>query len=406
MRVLSVQCPRYSPFAAIDIMHHDIVFYIFVIYTGSAILATLALYARQALLIAYILLGILMGPAVFNLVDDTKTITAISDIGIIFLLFLLGLHLQPQELLKMLHKTTILTLVSSSIFALVGFLVGWLFGFGIQNSIILGIALTFSSTIIGLKLLPTTVLHHRHAGEIIVSVLLMQDLIAIFVLIVLNSWGSKSLWMEIGVITFTLPALIGLAVVLERYVLIKLIARFDRIQEYIFLLTIGWCLGMAEIAAMMNLSHEIGAFIGGVALAHSPIARFIAENLKPLRDFFLIIFFFSLGATMQLDVLYAVLVPALVLSVLMLSLKPLVFRTLLVMLGEEKQLSMEMGMRLGHVSEFSLLIAVLALEVGAISQATNYLIQSVTVLTFVVSSYVIVMNYPTPIATSDRLRRD
>lgn len=389
-------------------MHTDtLVFHIFVIFTGSAILATLALYARQALLVGYIVWGVVLGPSGFGIVTDTSLIEDIAHIGIIFLLFLLGLNLQPQDLIHMLRKTTVVTMVSSLIFALLGFSIAWTFGFNQQESLLIAASTMFSSTIIGLKLLPTTVLHHKHTGEMMVSILLLQDLIAIVVLLVLQGWnkGNNPL-IDIGLLTLWLPLLMGFALVFERYVLVKLIRRFDKIQEYIFLMTIGWCLGMAELAEFLGLSHEIGAFIGGVVLASSPIARFIAESLKPVRDFFLVMFFFSLGASIQLNILYTVLLPASVLAGVFLLVKPFLFKYLMVKVGEPASLSLEIGFRLGQISEFSLLIAVVALDTGMISHKASYLIQAATIITFVVSSYFIVLTYPTPIAVSDRLRRD
>jgi len=389
-------------------MTESIVFYIFIIFAGSAVLATLALYARQALLIGYIVMGILMGPPVFGVIKDTVLISSIADIGIIFLLFLLGLNLQPQDLFHMLRKTTVLTLVSSLIFALVGALVGWAFGFSFAENLVIGIAAMFSSTIIGLKLLPTTVLHHKHAGEIMISVLLLQDLIAILMLLILQGLGKEgsSALFDIAMLSLNLPLMALFAIFFSRYVLIKLIRRFDKIQEYIFLMTIGWCLSMAEFSVQLGLSHEIGAFLGGVGLASSPLARYIAESLKPLRDFFLIIFFFTLGAKLNLHILSAVLAPATILAGMLLLIKPWVYQYLLIKLGEAPPLSLEMGVRLGQISEFSLLIAVVAASANIITEPASYLIQAATLLTFIFSSYYIVMRYPTPIAASDRLRRD
>lgn len=384
-----------------------IIFHIFVIFTGSAILATLALYARQALLVGYIIWGIILGPSAFAIIPNTDLINNIAQIGIIFLLFLLGLNLQPQDLLHTVRKTTVVTLVSSLIFAILGFAIGQAFGFELWESLLIGTSTMFSSTIIGLKLLPTTVLHHKHAGEIMVSILLLQDLIAIVVLLVLQGGGQGGTSLiNIGLLVLGLPLLIIFALLFERLVLVKLISRFDKIQEYIFLITIGWCLGMAELATFLSLSHEIGAFIGGVVLASSPIARFIAESLKPVRDFFLVIFFFALGASLELGILYTVLIPSLVLAATMFSIKPFIFKYLMVKVGEEANLSLEMGFRLGQISEFSLLIAVVALNTGFISDKASYLIQAATIMTFIASSYYIVQKYPTPIAVSDRLRRD
>jgi len=384
-----------------------VIFYIFLIFFGASILATIALYTRQSLIVAYIALGVIIGPFGLQWVDDPALISHISDIGIIFLLFLLGLNLDPKDLIRLLKNTTWITLISSSIFALVGFGIAIYFGFNMVESLLVGAAMMFSSTIIGLKLLPTTVLHHQHTGQIVISILLLQDLIAIVVMLLINAAGGPglSVW-EIVQITIALPLLSAFCYFFERYVLTKLIARFDKIQEFIFLIAIGWCLAIAELAHSIHLSHEIGAFIAGVAIASGPIALFISESLKPLRDFFLVLFFFSLGAGFNLHVVGEILLPATILATLMLIIKPFVFSFLLKRTEEIKSQSFEIGVRLGQVSEFSLLVAYVAHENQVVGDPIYYLIQTTTIFTFIVSSYVIVMKYPTPIAMSDKLRRD
>jgi Kef-type K+ transport system membrane component KefB len=282
-----------------------------------------------------------------------------------------------------------------------------LFGFPLVEAVIIGAALMFSSTIIGLKLLPTTVLHHQHTGEIIISILLMQDIIAVLILMLLPAeWHMALPILEVVELVLSLLGLIAFAFLFERFILIKLIQRFDRIQEYIFLMAIGWCLGMAELAVYIGLSAEIGAFIAGIVLATNPISMFIGESLKPLRDFFLIIFFFALGASFDLIMLEEVWLAAVIIAVLTLLLKPYIFKWLLRYSGEPDSVSMEVGVRLGQISEFSLLISVLALELNVIGQQAAYLIQFSTLITFLVSSYLVVMRYPSPIAISDKLRRD
>lgn len=385
----------------------EILHTIFLIFTGAALLSALALYARQSLLVAYIILGGVLGPWGLNLVSDTYTVQGIGHVGIIFLLFLLGLNLHPQKLLHMLREATSVTLVSSLLFALLGGLVAWWFGFDMVESLLIGSAMIFSSTIIGLKLLPTTELHHRRMGEIMISVLLLQDFVAIAILLLLEGLAKGAMpWSEAIVFVIALPVIGAVAYLCQKYVLITLIQRFDTIKEYVFLLAVGWCIGLAQLANVLGLSYEIGAFIAGVALATSPISFYISENLKPLRDFFLIMFFFSLGASFELPVLPQVLAPALILAVVVLAIKPLVFKTLLLREGEREKISWQIGTRLGQMSEFALLIAVLAVDAEVIGSRASYLIQATTLFTFIVSSYVIMLRYPTPIAVSDRLRRD
>lgn len=389
-------------------MENDsIVFSLFLIFFGAAMIATIALTMRQSLIIAYIAVGLLIGPSGFSLIHDPLLIQNIANVGIIFLLFLLGLNLNPKELYRMAGETSVVTGVSSILLVLSGYLFSQLFGFTLVESLIIGSALIFSSTIIGLKLIPTTVLHHQHTGEIIISVLLLQDIIAIILLLVLDgSAGETFDWINLVKPLIALPLLALATWAIEKYLLIRLIRAFDRIQEYIFLLAIGWCLGVAEAAELMGLSYEIGAFIAGVSIATSPIALFIAESLKPLRDFFLIIFFVALGANFDLSVLGQIWVAALGLTLIALFIKPLLYHFLLRFSQESSGRSIEVAVRLGQMSEFSLLLAVLAVEMHLISDQVGYLIQFATLLSFVVSSTYVVMVYPTPIALSDKLRRD
>ncbi len=380
---------------------------IFLIFTGAAILASLALYARQSLIIAYIFLGVLIGPWGLALVPEPKIIEDIASVGIIFLLFLLGLDLDPHSLSNMFSKAMITTILSSLLFACIGFVIALSFEFDFIEAVVIGATMMFSSTILGLKLLPTTVLHHRHLGEIIISVLLIQDLIAIFILIIFHGASKgNDLLLQFGILAITIPAVILFVFIVERYLLLPLIARFDTIREYIFLVALGWCLGIAELAEYVGLSVEIGAFVAGIAMARRPIAVYIAESLRPLRDFFLVMFFFSLGAGFDLSMIGLVIIPAASLALFVLLFKPLIFRWLLRKVAERPRTAKEAGFRLGQISEFSLLITIIALQSGYISAKASYVIQLATLITFIFSSYYIVMKYPTPISASEKLRRD
>ncbi|MGK2915516.1 MAG: cation:proton antiporter domain-containing protein [Porticoccaceae bacterium] len=386
----------------------DAVFHsFFLIFTGAALIASLAIYGRQPMLVAYIALGVLIGPYGFELVPDVQLIADISRIGIIFLLFLLGLDMQPQALFAVFRRVTHVTLISSVAFAAVGYGIGNLFGFSPIENVIIGLAMMFSSTIIAIKLLPTTILHHRHIGEMMVGLLLMQDFIAIFVLLVLlGGEGGQVDVARIGRTLVALPLLVAFCAGSVRFVLLKLFARFDRMAEYMFLLAIGWCLGVAEIAELAGLSREIGAFLAGISIATSPISQHIALSLKPLRDFFLILFFFSLGAKFNLGLLPQIAVAALVLGGTMLVLKPVLFRILLRSQSEKNLFAWDIGFRLGQISEFSLLIAYVAFSAGLIGELASHLIQAAAILSFLVSSYIVVFNFPSPIAIDDKLRRD
>ena len=388
-------------------MHGELLQLFFFIFSGGAIIASLALFGRQPLLVAYIVLGAILGPFGLELVSDVALISEIGSIGIIFLLFLLGLDMQPQALWRVLREVTHITLISSALFAVTGYIIADLFGYSTIESLVIGTGMMFSSTIIGIKLLPTTALHHKHSGELMVGMLLMQDFLAIFVLLLIISGDiSSQNLMPLSKTLLALPALAMASFLAVKFVLLPLLSRFDRIGEYVFLLATGWCLGIAEVAHYLGLSREIGAFLAGIALATSPIAQFIALNLKPLRDFFLILFFFSLGAGFDLSLLPAIIVPALILAGLMLVIKPLVYHRLLRSHSETESLAWDIGFRLGQNSEFSLMIACLAFSMGIIGTHSSHLIQAVAIITFLVSSYIVVFNFPNPIAPSDKLRRD
>lgn len=388
-------------------LEHPLLTSIFIIFTGAAILSTFALLTRQSMLVAYMLLGILVGPWGFKLLGDSQIVQRVGDVGIIFLLFLLGLSLPPQKLYHMLKKVSLVGLISSIIFTGIGFFVAWLFGFTITECWIVGAAMMFSSTIIGIKLLPTTVLHHQHTGEVMISILLLQDIAAILVLLLMHAVTVGGvLWLDFVKVLVGFPVVCGIAFLLEYFILRRLFARFNRIKEYMFLLAIAWCLSLGQLATLLGLSYEIGAFIAGVSLATSPISVYIAESLKPLRDFFLVLFFFSIGAGFNLNYFNKVIIPAMILGGCLLFIKPIVYRILLHYVSESKHVSWEVGVRLAQISEFSLIIAYVAQATQLIGNEAAYLIQAATILSFVVSSYWVVMRYPTPVAISDRLRRD
>jgi len=391
-------------------MHSEsILLSIFLIFGGAALLATAALYLRQAMIVAYLAIGAILGPWGLGLVTDADLIQDIARIGIIFLLFLLGLNLSPQKLFQLLKETILVTVFCTLIFGSVAAGIALAFGFSLIDALIIGMCASFSSTIIGLKLLPTTVLHHRHTGEVIISVLLLQDMIAIVTMLFIHAYGSgggEVPLSEIIKVLLALPVLGLVAWLGHHFIIIKLFLKFDRIQEYIFLLTIGWCLGIAQLAETMGLSYEIGAFTAGVAIATSPMALHIAESFKPLRDFFLVMFFFGLGAGFDLSVVAMVALPAVLIAGILLVIKPLVFRYLLMQQSENDKLAWETGVRLGQLSEFSLLIVFMAKQNLLISAEAFYVVQLATIITFVVSVYWIVARYPTPIAIKDELRRD
>lgn len=376
-----------------------------VVIVGAAVMGTLFLYAKQPIVIAYIALGIAIGPNGLAVVHKPDMIEQFSHFGIMLLLFLIGLSLQPTKLGKLFQEISLLTCGTSVLFFGVSFLCALLFGFNILGAALLGAAMMFSSTVVGLKLIPTTTLHHKRTGELMTSVLLLQDMLAILVILFITREKSDPVLVTFAMLIGKFVLLCLLAVAGVKLVMLPLLAKFSGIQEYTFVATLAWCLLWAEIAHLFGLSYEIGAFVAGLAIASSKVALVIAEHLKPLREFFLILFFFAVGAKLDLRhdpwlILWAVLF-----GTLLVPLKAFVFDLAFRKSGESPALSRELAVRLAQSSEFSLLVAFAAVSIGALTSEQSMMIQVATIVTFILSTYWVVLKYPTPISGSSVLRQ-
>jgi len=384
----------------------SIIFQLSAIILGAAILGTLFLYAKQPIIIAYIAAGVAIGPSGYGLIQNTDQIEQISHFGIILLLFLIGLNLQPRKLLRLIKKTSPLTLSTSLLFAMSGILFALIINFELSNAVIFGIAMMFSSTVIGLKLIPTTTLHHKRKGEIMTSILLIQDILAIVVILFITGEGSNSTLMTFAFLIIKFISLTALAFIGVKYIMTPLLIKFDVIQEYTFLATLAWCLLWAESAQLIGLSYELGAFVAGLSIASCMAALVIAEHLKPLREFFLIIFFFAVGAELNLNIDLSLLFAAVLFGALIVPLKALIFTKAFRWSGESAELSQELAVRLSQASEFSLLVAMSALSMGLLSKDNAMVLQIATITSFIISTYWVVMKYPTTISSNSRLNQD
>jgi glutathione-regulated potassium-efflux system ancillary protein KefC len=385
----------------------DFGFDLCVILAGAAILSAVAVYLKQPIVIAYILCGILVGPWGLGWVQNISFIENISHLGITLLLFLAGLNLHPDKLVKLFKKTTLITAANCFLSLLIAFGMARLFGFEMLESLCIGLAMMFSSTILAVKLLPTTRLHHEKMGAVCIAILIAEDLLALAVLAFIQCLGTpQGAFLGFAILSAKLVLFIGLLLLFEQYVLQKVMRYVDRLHETLFVLGLAWCFGIATFSNSLGLFHETGAFFAGVVLARHAVSRFIAEELKPLRDFFLVLFFFSLGANLDLGILKEILLPAILLTALFVIGKPWIFQKSFILSGEKPDFAKETGIRLGQLSEFSLLVAILAFELGHIGLKASQLIQLVTLLTFVVSSYWVVLKYPTPIGVSRQMTKD
>ncbi|KLV05506.1 sodium:hydrogen antiporter [Photobacterium aquae] len=384
----------------------SLIFQLCAIIISAALLGTLFLYARQPIILAYFAAGILIGPQGLNLITDADNITQIGHLGVILLLFLIGLNLQPKKLILLFQESALITLGTCGFFFAITLAVCLIIQLSLTDSLVVAAAMMFSSTVIGLKLIPTTTLHHKHMGEVMTSILLVQDILAICVIIFLNMGDGNAMWLSFVWMLGKFALITTLAFVGVRYIILPLFQRFDVIQEYSFVTTLAWCLLWAELGHQVGLSYESGAFIAGISIAVSKVSQAIAVHLKPLREFFLILFFFAIGAKMDIyhSNFYTLL--GIGYGIGLVAIKFWGFTTAFKQAHEKGPLTNELSARLSQASEFSFLVAYAAIQAEILSSNAATFIQITTMTTFIISTYWVVKRFPTPISADKKLRQD
>ncbi len=355
----------------------------------ATIIAIIARILKQPLIIAYILCGILAGPYVLNLIESKETLDLFSHIGIALLLFIVGLGLSPK-VIKEVGKVSVITGVGQVVFTLIiGFFICQFLGFAILESVYISIALTFSSTIIIMKLLTDKGDTETLYGKISIGFLIIQDLIVVFILLFLSSAQGAT-----SNISFIEMAIIGIGlllfVFLASYFLIpkvtKLIASS---QETLLLFSIGWCLALASIFQYFNFSMEVGALLAGISLSVSPYRFEISSKMRSLRDFFIIIFFILLGSQMAFTDVSGKIPVIIILSIFILVGNPLIVIFLMGRLGYTKRTSFLAGLTVAQISEFSIILIVLGIKLGHLSVEILSIVTFVGLITIAGSTYMI-----------------
>lgn len=344
---------------------------------------------RQPLVLGYILTGIIVGPSFFHIVESKEAFESFSQIGIALLLFIIGLGLNAT-VIKNLGRVVMLAAMSIlAVIGTLGYFITQGFGFTALESVIVGVALFFSSTIIILKALSDKKEQTRLYGKIAVGVILTDDIIATLALVAVAAIGSSgglSVGDVGGLVAKGIGLGIGLALVATK--LLPYVTRFFAgSQELLFLFTLAWGLGVANLFELIGFSLEVGALFAGVSLASLPYATEMSVRLKPLRDFFVILFFVMLGETFGFDNMSQAVVPALILSAVVLIGKPLLVMASLGVLGYTKFTSFKAGIHLSQISEFSILLVVFAHSLGIVSQEINAIITLVALITIAASTY-------------------
>lgn len=347
---------------------------------------------KQPLIVGYILTGLLAGPYGLDVIKDTHTLELFSKFGIAMLLFIVGLHLSPKVIREVGKVSLLAGLGQIIITSTIGFFIATLLGIDRIGALYIGIAITFSSTIIILKLLSDKGDLNKLYGKIAIGLLLMQDIIATVILI-LSSTVSNSGGNSLSVIiVFTLVKgmlLFNILLAVSAFLLPRVIHFIARSQELLFIFSLAWGMGLATVFSWMGFSVEIGALVAGVTLASTPYAHEMSSRLKPLRDFFVILFFILLGAQMSFGNIQTTLPAAIILSLFVLFGNPIIVIALTSLLGYKKRISFLTGMTITQVSEFSLIIATLGFEVGHLTKDVLSLITLTGLITITFSTYLI-----------------
>ncbi len=383
---------------------HDVFTELSIVIVITTVVSLIMRQLRQPLILGYILSGLLVGPSVLNVIHSGDTFHAYSELGIVLLLFIIGLGMNVREL-KKLGKVVVITALSSLIaVGSLGVSAGLLLGFDRVEALIIGFALFFSSTIIIVKILSDKKEQNRLHGQVAIGIILFEDIVATFALlfIVANSSGGLDSSELLLLVAKGTGMVLGL-VLCSTLLLPRLTRLIANSQEMLFLFAVAWGFGVASLVKYVGFSIEVGALFGGVALAGSPYALEIASRLKPLRDFFLVLFFITLGESLNLTNLGDALLPALLLSAIVIIGKPFVITTTMGMLGYAKRVSFKTGINLSQVSEFSIILVVLAVNNGMVRPEISSILTLVAITTIATSTYL--MQYDNQLyALFDRIK--
>jgi len=362
---------------------------ILLVAAGAGYLAHLA---KQPVLVAYIFVGILLGPAVFGFVAADAVIEGLAKVGIAILLFLVGLKLEIG-LIKSTGLVALLTGVGQVVFtSVVGFFIVLALGFDIIPAIYISVALTFSSTIIIVKLLSDKRELDQLHGRIAVGFLIVQDILVVVAMIVIVTIGqpegsedTQNPWFVL------LGSIIFLAAValLAKFVIPRVMAWLAKSPEVMLLFGVGWAMSLAGVSEALGLSMEIGAFVAGVALASSPYRESLGSRTVSLRDIMILFFFIQLGASLTFDDAVEQLWPAVILSLFVLIGNPIIVMIIMGFMGYRSRVSFKAGLAVAQISEFSLILIALGYSLGQVETAVLSLVTLVGVITITVSTYFI-----------------
>lgn len=372
----------------------SIFFEITIVIFLAAVLSIVFRFFKQPSILAFILTGIIIGPFGPIRFESHELMQSLASIGITLLLFMIGLELNIKELKSVGKNALVIGILQILLTSIFGFGISELLGFSDSTSLYLGIALALSSTILVVKLLSDKRDLKSLYGKISIGILLVQDITAIFILIILstfNSPGSTVGISELLVAGLKVVVLFGWVILLSREILPKLLNIISRSSESLFLFSLAWVFGISALVAspFIGFSIEIGGLLAGIALATSIESYQIVTKIKPLRDFFLTIFFVTLGMEITLNNFSEIFIPSLVFSAFVLFISPVILMGILGFFKYTKRTSFFTGVALAQISEFSLIMIYLGNKIGHLTSEIVSIITFVGAITFVFSTYFI-----------------
>lgn len=346
---------------------------------------------KQPILIGYIIAGILISPFIIKFGLETDVINTLSKFGIAFLLFMVGLHLNPKNLREIGLPSLVIGLAEIIFtFGVSFFIAHVLLDFSIINSVYIGIALSFSSTILIMKILSDKQDLESLYAKIAIGVLIVEDLVAAGVLMFISSTSNSSGSSDFALINLFIGFGVIIALLLSgRFILPLFTKRLARSRELLFLFSVCWCFIVAALFNYLGFSIEIGALVAGIALSMTPYSPEISSRISPLRDFFLIIFFLIFGFNADFSSIGEIIIPALIFSALVLILKPIVVMSTSALFGYTKRTNFLAGTCLAQISEFSLIVLFLGVSVGHIGNNILQIVILTMIITILISTYMV-----------------
>ncbi len=366
----------------------NLLFEIGVVIIGATLLAYLARLLRQPMVLGYIIAGFVVGPYAAGLITSTETIALLSELGIAFLLFIVGLEIDFKMIRDSGAKAFVMGTGQVVFTAISGFAIATVFRFSAMESFYIAMALTFSSTMIVIKLMSDRGSLDTTCGRLVIGMLLIQDVIAIFILALLPNLGSASLQL-LGISVAKGLVLFAAAYAASKAVLPAILRLSARSTELLFLSAVSWLFSFAFFADFLGYSVAIGAFVAGVSLASSSYKLEVVSRVKSLRDFFATVFFVSLGMQLALPSLSEMVLPAVVFSLFVIIGNPIIVAVIGLMLGYNKRISVMAGLPIGQISEFSLILIALGVRLGHVGSGISAIIVAVAAITITATTYVI-----------------